>query len=227
MADSSRACSEDDRPTAVTRPESFILSPALLIRPLDPQAVFGNTHPLEVDVGCGKGRFLIARAGALPEVNFLGLDWRLKRVEKVDRKLRRAGLANVRLAPAEAAWLIAEWLPPTSVRACYIFFPDPWPKRRHRRRRLFDSAFPASLHRTLMADGCVHVATDHADYFERIRALLRADVRFTEVAPYRTTAEERTEFETTFLKLGTPVGRCSFRKAAPLQPIAAAPPPTP
>jgi len=182
---------------------------------LDPAALFGHARPLEVDVGCGKGRFLRARAAAQPGVNFLGVDRMRGRLHKLDRKLVRAGLRNVRLVQLEAAYVVERMLPPGSVRTYYVFFPDPWPKRRHHRRRLFSPAFLDALNRTLEPDGCIHAATDHQEYFAAIRSVLDADPRFEETPPFRPAAEERTDFERLFEGQGKPIGRCSFRKRRP------------
>ena len=187
-------------------------------RPLSIEAIFGAPGPLEVDVGCGKGRFLLAMARRHPDVMFLGIEKRRKRIEKVDRKACREGLTNIRLLLTEAACLIEELMPPLSARAVYIFFPDPWPKRRHHRRRLFSAAFIDALHRTLSGEGRLHLATDDEDYYLAIRQLFAADRRFVDVAAYQPADDERTEFETIFLKLGRPIHRCSFAKVAVVDP---------
>jgi tRNA (guanine-N7-)-methyltransferase len=183
--------------------------------PLRPDELFGNDRPLEIDVGCGKGRFLLARAAACPQTNFLGIDRMLRRLRKVDRKLRRAGLANVRLVRLEAAYVLERMLPDNSVDTFYIFFPDPWPKRRHHPRRLFNEAFLDTLDRTLKPGGTVHAATDHLEYFEQIRALFEADNRFDVLEPFVPAPDEQTEFERTFLALGQPIGRGSYRRKTP------------
>ena len=181
--------------------------------PLDLPAVFGYApQRLEVDLGCGKGRFLVARAAAHPATSFLGLDRQTRRLAKVERKAQRAQLGNIRLLYAEAAYTVTHLLPRGSVAAYYIFFPDPWPKRRHHRRRLFDAAFLDALNTTLAPGGCIHLATDHLDYFESIRHLLTGDARFMEREPFVTSAEERTDFELIFLQQNKPIGRCSFAK---------------
>ena len=189
--------------------------PADWAAPLDLAAAFGRAPQLlEVDLGCGKGRFLLARAAAHPEISFLGLDRQTRRLAKVERKAQRAQLANIRLLYAEAAYAVVHLLPRGSVAAYYIFFPDPWPKRRHHRRRLFDAAFLDALNTTLLPGGCIHLATDHLDYFESIRRLLAGDARLGEIEPFVTSAEERTDFELIFLQQNKPIGRCSFAKRA-------------
>jgi tRNA (guanine-N7-)-methyltransferase len=180
--------------------------------PLDD--LFGRKAPLELDVGCGKGRFLIARATATPNTNFIGIDRRLKRIQKVNRKIGAAHLTNVRLMCVEACYAISCLLPPLSVSTMYVFFPDPWPKRRHHGRRLFSQSFFDAIHKTLLDNGAIHIATDHMDYLSQIKHLFSIDSRFCEIPALERTEEYRTEFEITFLKLNQPIGRCSFRKIA-------------
>lgn len=192
---------------------SFILKPESWTDKLPIEEIYGRNAPLEVDVGCGKGRFLAVRAEAEPGTLFLGVDRLLRRLRKADRKLLRRGVTNVRLLRIEASYAVTYLLPAGSVSVFYIFFPDPWPKKRHHRRRLFAPPFVESLHRALEPGGRLHVATDHIPYFEAILALLSADTRFDTIPPYEpATAEERTEFETLFLGQGLDIGRCSFRK---------------
>ena len=206
----------------------FLTPPSVVIRPpnvteaLPAKALFDPSRPLEVDVGCGKGRFLLARAAAHPEVQFLGIDRLLERIRKVDRKVQRAGLDNVKLLRLEAFYSVGFLLPLHRVRTFYIFFPDPWPKRRHHKRRLFGPAFLDALWSRLEAGGTVQVATDHLDYFAEIRKRLRADPRFREVPPLVRNAAEQTDFELIFRGQGLPVGECAF-EALPAVPGAAAP----
>jgi tRNA (guanine-N7-)-methyltransferase len=201
----------EPEPTAVISPDSWT-------RELPAERLFERRQPLEVDIGCGKGRFLLARAAAAPTVDFLGIDRMLGRIRKLDRKILRAGLRNVRLLRIEASYALQRLLPPSSVSGFYIFFPDPWPKRRHHRRRLFGDVFVEALDRTLVPDGFVHVATDHLDYFKEVRERMRGDSRFEEIPAFEPSEEERTDFEVEFLRQNAPIGRCSFRKA-PAPPV--------
>ena len=190
-------------PTGVIRPERI---DALL--PID--ALFDPTRPLELDCGCGKGRFLLAHATAHPDVQFLGLDRMLLRIRKLDSKIQRAGLTNVKLLRMEAFYSLQNLLPPHCLRTVYIFFPDPWPKRRHHRRRLFSPEFLDILWSRLKPGGTVQVATDHLDYFAEIRKALAVDRRFREVPHRIRGAHEQTDFELIFRGQGLPVGECAF-----------------
>ena len=168
--------------------------------------------PLEIDIGSGKGRFLVARAALCPDVNFLGIERQYARVWKTARKIERAGLTNVRLARVEAFEGIGELVPPGSLATVYIFFPDPWPKRRHHRRRLVNSEFMDMLHNRLVPGGVVHFATDHDDYAAAVTELFRADERFAEIEPFIPSDDERTDFELIFTGQGKAVNRISINK---------------
>lgn len=195
-------------------PDSILLPPSELIPDavLDVNALYPRRQPLAVDLGCGKGRFLLARAAQFPATNFLGIDRMRKRLHKVERKVQRAGLTNVRLLQLEASYLFTYLLPPRSVAICYIFFPDPWPKRRHHRRRLFSEDFITVLHQCLIDHGEVHVATDHPEYFEAIYKILRTDSRFRQIDTFVPAPDEQTHFEIIFLGQDKQIGRCSFVK---------------
>jgi len=194
-------------------PTSYILRPKSWTDELPLEEIYGRSGPLEVDVGCGKGRFLAVRAETEPDTLFMGIDRLLRRLRKVDRKLLRRGVTNTRLLRIEASYAVTRLLPDASVSVFYIFFPDPWPKKRHHRRRLFTPSFVDSLHRTLSPGGHIHAATDHVPYFDVILEIFSADSRFQPVPPYEpATEEERTEFETIFVGQGLDIGRCSFEK---------------
>lgn len=196
-------------------PETRRLVPDDWLHPLPLERWFPagepGPRPLEVDVGCGKGRFLLARAAAHPEVDYLGIDRMLVRLRKVDRKAVLRGLSNIRLLRLDAYYAVTYMIPENSVTTYYIFFPDPWPKKRHREHRLFNPAFLDSLFRTLKAGGRVHFATDHLPYFDDVVAVIQADRRFTAIPLFEPTEAERTDFELLFFGK-TPIGRYSFEK---------------
>jgi len=167
-------------------------------------------RPFEVDIGSGKGRFLVARSGRFPESNFLGIERLLGRIHSSGRRCERAGRVNVRLFRMEGHYAISRMMPADYVANYYFFFPDPWPKAKHHEHRLFNPAFMDALFRTLEEGGCLHVATDHLPYFEEIHELLKKDGRFSEIEAFHPELEERTDFELVFSH--KEIGRCSFRK---------------
>ena len=179
--------------------------------PYDFKAAFSHpSRPLEVDIGSGKGRFLAARSGKFPEINFLGIERQLIRIHSSGRRCERADRDNVRLFRMEGYYAISQMMPKDYVANYYFFFPDPWPKARHEDQRLFNPLFMDALHRTLEAGGRLHVASDHLPYFDEIYALLSNDLRFGETKAFEPDDAERTDFELIFSHKR--IGRCSFQK---------------
>jgi tRNA (guanine-N7-)-methyltransferase len=130
--------------------------------------------PLVVEVGFGRGEFLMDLAAREREVAFLGVDYAYKRVLKMARRIAPTELSNLRIIEARAEDVVAE-LPAETVRTFWINFPDPWPKARHQRRRLVQPAFVGELTRRLVPDGLLEIATDHVEYAEQIDAVLSAE----------------------------------------------------
>ncbi len=193
--------------------DSLRVIPSDWLGPLDLAAAFGRQpETLEVDLGSGKGRFLLARAARHPHVSYLGIDCVLPRILRVEREARHRQLSNIRLIYVEARYAVSYLLLPRSVATYYLFFSDPWPKRRQHRHRLFDGRFLDALDRTLIPGGAVHVATDHLDYFEGIRKIVGKDSRFESIPAFEPLEDERTDFELLFMGRGLPIGRSSFRK---------------
>ena len=168
--------------------------------------------PLDVEIGCGKGRFLAAQARLHPDRHYIGIERQLKRVRSTSKKIVRAELSNAHVLRTEAFFAIERLFPPGSISICYILFPDPWPKRRHHRRRLFSPTFMDAIHTALTPDGEIQFATDHADYFEAATKLLKADERFEETAALQPSEEQRTGFELIFLEQGLTINRFAVRK---------------
>jgi tRNA (guanine-N7-)-methyltransferase len=127
---------------------------------------------LSVDLGFGRGELLLDLAAADPGGAFLGVEYSFKRVLKLARRLALTPLRNVRLVCASAEAIVGDRLADGSVSAFWINFPDPWPKKRHHRRRLIQPAFVRQLARRLAPAGALHVATDHAGYAEAIAEVL-------------------------------------------------------
>jgi tRNA (guanine-N7-)-methyltransferase len=182
------------------------------LRPLQWEEVFPAPQPVEVDIGCGKGSFLLWLASLRPDTNFLGVERQLGRLRKVEKKRRRLGLENVRLLRVEASYLLTRLVPEDSVSAYHINFPDPWPKRRHHQRRLVAAEFVTQLHRTLRQGGVVNVATDHDEYFVEIHKLMSTAAGFKQIEPLSLPEEARTEFERAFLAVGKPIYRGRWLK---------------
>jgi tRNA (guanine-N7-)-methyltransferase len=138
--------------------------------PLDWAAIFGNTQPLALEIGCGIGHFVLEQALKQPEINFLAIDIYNKGCLKTCAKIDDAGLDNVRVMRVEARWLMAKGLQPESLDAVYINCPDPWPKKRHRHRRLVNRDFLETLAHYLKPGGDFFFSTDFDDYAEDVAA---------------------------------------------------------
>jgi tRNA (guanine-N7-)-methyltransferase len=142
--------------------------------------IFADDRPVAVEIGPGRGEFLLASARSDPTRNFYAIEHSGTRTREIAAKLSRAGIANARVITGDAACLI-EWLPPASVAAFYVLFPDPWWKRRHHKRRLWTAPFVAALARALMPGGTIELITDVGDYFAVAQAELDAEPRLAAV----------------------------------------------
>lgn len=140
--------------------------PAHYFRQLDPAELCRPGRPLEIDLGCGDGSFLLGMAEHHPERDFLGVERLLGRVRKVCRKLTRRGLDNARVLRLDSKYLVEWLLPPGSVSRIHLLCPDPWPKARHHRRRLVQVGFLEAVSRALAPDGEFLFMTDHPEYHE-------------------------------------------------------------
>ena len=154
---------QTNRPLIV---EPIGLDPDQLPRPIDWGELFGNDHPVEIEIGMGKGTFITEQARARPETNFLGIEWANWFWRYASDRLRRSKLLNARTIRAEANFFLSEFVPPESVSVLHIYFPDPWPKKRHHKRRLVNERFMPLVHRILVPGGRVQIVTDHQDYWE-------------------------------------------------------------
>ncbi len=144
---------------------ALLVDPNALDGPIDFLSVFGRGGPVHIEIGFGRGTFLVSQATAFPEENFLGIEWAAKFYRVTADRIVRRGLSNVRLLRTEAAGFVAGYVPDGSVRMFHIYFPDPWPKRRHNKRRFFSEQNLTHLLRCLEVGGIINFATDHEGYY--------------------------------------------------------------
>ncbi len=150
---------------------------------------FGNTHPVELEIGCGKGKFLVARSIENPGTNFLGIDRVSKFMNIGKTRAQKRVLPNIRFLRAEARVFLMEAIALGSVSVFHIYFPDPWPKRRHQVRRVFTAELLKLLHARLVPGGLVEIATDDKDYFDAMKKTIAATAELWENV--RETVNER------------------------------------
>ena len=180
--------------------------------PLSPPALFTRAQPLEVELGSGDGSFAVRYAQLHADRNFLAVERLLGRLRKIDRKGLRANLANLRLIRIEAAYLIEYLLPRESVRALHVYFPDPWPKRKHRKNRLVDTRFAELAKRVLEPGGVVHLRTDDEDYFSQMTAVFAANTGFLLAETPSELSAVLTDFERDFLAKGVATLRAAYQR---------------
>jgi len=188
-----------------------------LPRPWNAAELFGREAPLEVEIGSGKGLFLRTAAAAQPEVDYLGIEIAPRYAQFAAAGLARRGLVNAIVVVGDAVRLFEELLPADCLAAVHLYFPDPWWKRRHKKRRVIRESFLAELERTLRPGGTLHFWTDVVEYFRTGLALAASETRLEgpfevpEAAAvgdldYHTHFERRTRLH------GQPVYRAEFRK---------------
>ena len=188
-----------------------------LPRPWDSAAIFGRVAPLEIEVGSGKGLFLRNAARSRPDIDFLGLEIVHKYARFAAAGLAKAELPNGRLVSGDAMRIFAELIPDRSLAAVHVYFPDPWWKKRHRKRRVMNETFVQHVERALLPGGALHFWTDVEEYFQTTLELLAARTGLCgPIAVPETPAEDdlayRTHFERRMRLSNEPVYRSEFRK---------------
>ncbi len=186
---------------------------------LDWRVEFGDDHPVELEVGFGKGLFLLTAAQARPDVNFVGVEIVRKYQLFTATRLARRGLHNVRVACADVRWFLPRCVATASLNGIHVYFPDPWWKKRHHKRRVFTAEFVQESTRVLKPGGQFHAATDVEDYARVMSDLLRNQAGLRELpAPAAREPEHDldylTNFERKFRKQGKPIFRMSYERTS-------------
>jgi tRNA (guanine-N7-)-methyltransferase len=185
-------------PFPLTEPPSLVYRLPSILERIDLAPLFPVGHPLEVELGSGDGSFLVEYAKSHPERNLIGVERLLGRIRKMARKGRRAELTNLRGLRIESSYFLEYLLPAHSAVALHIYFPDPWPKRKHRRHRLINERFPTLAHQALAAGGRVYLRTDDRDYFEQMEAVFNPCPFFHTVGTPEELVKLPTDFERDF-----------------------------
>jgi len=182
---------------------------------IDWAVLFVNTNPVEIEVGMGKGLFLLNSALARPGTNFFGIEIVRKYQLYATTRFAVRHLSNVKTVCADARWVFRQFVRPASVAAVHVYFPDPWWKARHKKRRVFTPGFAADAARILQTGGWLLIATDVEEYFGVMAEIVRSMPAFREVHAETSTAsvEEagfQTNFERKARQKGTPIWRAAF-----------------
>jgi tRNA (guanine-N7-)-methyltransferase len=204
------------RPRTIQADIPTLLDPALTAKPFRWDEIFGNSNPVELEVGSGKGLFLANAATVDPACNFFGIEIARKYAGLAALRVHKKELGNVRVWPGDAKAVLSEMVPARSLRAVHVYFPDPWWKKRHKKRRVFCDSLVESIRRCLRIGGILSVATDVEEYFQVIRELLASRTCFHEMPVDEVTAPEHdhdylTNFERKFRIQGRSIHRVRYR----------------
>jgi tRNA (guanine-N7-)-methyltransferase len=201
-----------EAPLEMVQPESLIYQLLSVIDRVDLGKLFPTGQPLEVELGSGDGSFLVEHATKHPDRNYIGVERLLGRIRKMERKARRAHLSNLRGVRIESSYFIEYLLPRQSATCLHIYFPDPWPKRKHRRHRLINERFPTVAQETLAPGGKVFLRTDDRDYFEQMVSVFAAHPGFLCIETPADLAATITDFEREFNKKGIQTLRAAYQR---------------
>ncbi|MBN1971995.1 MAG: tRNA (guanosine(46)-N7)-methyltransferase TrmB [Sedimentisphaerales bacterium] len=180
--------------------------------------IFGRSGPVHIEIGSGKGTFLLNQARANLSDNFLGIEWASKFYRAAVDRIGRWNVTNVRIIRTEAASFIADFVPDNSVDYFHIYFPDPWPKKRHHKRRFICNMNIENIIRGLKPTGQLRIATDHAAYFEQIKTVLACvsdrleETDFLPAAGTETGEWIGSNFERKYLKDQRPIYTIALKK---------------
>jgi tRNA (guanine-N7-)-methyltransferase len=188
-----------------------------LPRPWDASLFFGRQAPLQVEVGSGKGLFLRNAAAALPDVNFLGIEVASKYAHFAAAMLAKRNLQNAVVIQGDALRIFQELLPDAAIQTLHVYFPDPWWKKRHKKRRVMRESFLRDAERTLSSGGILHFWTDVEEYFHTTLELIAACTALngpldSPEAPAEHDMDYRTHFERRMRKTNEPVYRAMYLK---------------
>jgi tRNA (guanine-N7-)-methyltransferase len=198
--------------SAIVTGRTSLVKVASITERLDLEKLFPVSQPLEIELGSGDGSFLVNYTKLHPERNFLGIERLLGRLRKLDRKGLRAGLANLRGMRIESAYFLEYMVPPGSVSALHIYFPDPWPKRKHRKNRLVNAQFTEVARQALTMGGVVYLRTDDEDYFSQMVREFAANVAFQLIETPGELSAVVTDFERNFHARGVATLRAAYAK---------------
>ena len=202
--------------------EDIIVEPPAEGVVVDPMDWFDTPGPFEIEIGCGKGGFLLSRARANPDLRILGIEWANKYFRYTADRMARWRLINVRIMRTDARYFFIHHLPPACVATLHLYHPDPWPKKRHHKRRLVQPDFVEAAVRAFVPGGRWFIQSDHEEYFGIIRSLLDRRPEFTETTWKEPSTEAEadwagTNFEVKYAREGRTIYRVAYLVHRPEQ----------
>ncbi len=187
--------------------------------PLVAARLFERDQPLEVEIGSGRGLFLVNAGLTRPQTNFLGIEYDFKEARRGARRLQKRALGNVRVLGADARVVLSKYLTDAAAAAMHVYFPDPWWKRRHKKRRIFNAEFLVEAARIVVPGGLLHAWTDVEEYFGVMTTLVAENPDFVPLPPpderpSQHDMDYHTSFERKKRKLGLPIFRARWKRRA-------------
>ena len=197
--------------------EDIMVEPPAEGQVVDPMAWFESPGPLEIEIGCGKGGFLLNRARAHPQIRMLGIEWANKFYLYCADRMARWGVRNVRVMRTDAKFFVLHHLPPGCVSVLHLYHPDPWPKKRHHKRRLVQVAFAQAVVRMLVPGGKWFIQSDHEEYFQHIQGVLGECAGLEEISWDEDETQPGpdwagTNFEIKYAREGRTIHRIAYRR---------------
>lgn len=170
--------------------------------PLDPSSLFGIERPVILEIGCGNGDYLIRLAEENPQANIIGIEISFKMVKKIVWRLNKRDIENVRIYPGQAETFLEDYLKPETLTRVHIHFPDPWPKKKHNKKRIYNEPFLHILARAMMPGAKLVTATDFEEYGYFIRDLIRESPLFKPARETDMTIHDEAVLGTNFERKG-------------------------
>jgi tRNA (guanine-N7-)-methyltransferase len=222
----SPSVSAPETPPTPIDPAINLVSYTDLPAPVDWSRMFGNENPVELEVGSGKGLFLANEGLRRPGTNFFGIEIARKYAVMAARRVAKKGLANVRVLPGDALLFLNKYTPPASLAAVHVYFPDPWWKLRHRKRRVFREELALDLEKVLKPGADLWIATDVEEYYQVMLKLMLKHPLFVPQPPPEANLPEHeldylTNFERKYRIEGRPIHRAHYRLSS--NPVATTP----
>lgn len=181
-----------------------------LEKPYNPVIIFGNDNPVELEIGAGRGDFAVDYCAENPDRNLIAIERKLNYIKRGVNKTARMDLANIRFLNVEAVHFIEEYFLPETFAAVHIYFPDPWPKKKQKKRRILQPSLIDTLANRIVPGGYLHLRTDHPDYFEQMQEVMGAQTHFKPVEVPDFVSKHLTGFERRFRGEGIPINYASF-----------------